>query len=146
MNIDNLLFERVLVFKYKSKNSFGVCVMKYNYYFKIEKKFKRAFKDCILTPEKVKELDLWNWKIILNGNTRKNLKEEKRKMAIPKGKERITITIHKETKQLLDNLLALHSEHLTYSNLVEIAIVFYAKACNNEIEKLEAETEKGDLN
>ena len=67
-------------------------------------------------------------------------------MAIPKGKERITITIHKETKQLLDNLLSLHSEPLTYSNLVEISIVFYAKACNKEIEKLEAETKEGEIN
>ena len=66
MNIDNLLFEKVLVFKYTSKSSFGICVMKYTHYLKVEKKFKRAFKDCniyfieecILTPEKVKELDL----------------------------------------------------------------------------------------
>lgn len=68
-------------------------------------------------------------------------------MAVPKGKERITITIHKESKQLLDNLLALHSEPLTYSNMFEIALLFYAKACNNEIDKLEAsEKEKGEKN
>lgn len=60
-------------------------------------------------------------------------------MAVPKGKERITITIHKESKQLLDNLLSLHSEPLTYSNMFEIALLFYAKACMGEINKLEKE-------
>ena len=60
-------------------------------------------------------------------------------MAVPKGKERITITIHKESKKLVEQLLALHSEPLTYSNLFEIALVFYAKACMGEIAKLEAE-------
>lgn len=58
-------------------------------------------------------------------------------MAIPKGKERITITIHTEAKQLIDNLLSLHSEKLSYSKLVEISLLFYAKACMNEIGKLE---------
>ena len=57
-------------------------------------------------------------------------------MAVAKGKERITITIHKESKQLLDNLLALHSEPLTYSNMFEIALLFYAKGCSKEIEKI----------
>ncbi len=60
-------------------------------------------------------------------------------MAIPKGKERITITIHKESKQLMQQLLALHSEPLSCSNLLEIALLFYAKACMGEINKLEAE-------
>ena len=67
-------------------------------------------------------------------------------MAVPKGKERITITIHKESKQLLDNLLALHSEPLTYSNMFEIALIFYAKACNNEIDKLEASEKEKEKN
>ena len=58
-------------------------------------------------------------------------------MAVPKGKERITITIHKESKKLLEQLLALHSEPLSYSNLFEISLVFYAKACMGEIDKLE---------
>ena len=44
-------------------------------------------------------------------------------MAIPKGKIRMAITIHKESKQLLDNLLSLHSEPLTYSNMFEIALL-----------------------
>ena len=68
-------------------------------------------------------------------------------MAIPKGKIRMAITIHKESKQLLDNLLSLHSEPLTYSNMFEIALLFYAKACNNEINRLEAsEKEKEKKN
>ncbi len=58
-------------------------------------------------------------------------------MAIPEGKERITITIHKESKKLLDQLLALHSDKLSYSNLLEIALIFYAKSCMNEINRLE---------
>lgn len=63
-------------------------------------------------------------------------------MAIPKGKERITITIHKETKQLLNSLLSLHSESFTTSNMFEIALIFYAKACMGEIDNLEANEEK----
>lgn len=58
-------------------------------------------------------------------------------MAVPKGKERITITIHAESKKLAEQLLALHSEPLTYSNLFEIALIFYAKTCMGEIDKLE---------
>lgn len=58
-------------------------------------------------------------------------------MAVQKGKERITITIHNESKKLAEQLLALHSEPLTYSNLFEIALIFYAKACMGEIDKLE---------
>ena len=58
-------------------------------------------------------------------------------MAVPKGKERITITIHKESKKLVEQLLALHSDPLSYSNLFEIALIFYAKACMGEIDKLE---------
>ena len=60
-------------------------------------------------------------------------------MAVPKGKERITITIHKESKNLVKQLLALHSEPLSYSNLFEIALIFYAKACMEKIDKLEAQ-------
>lgn len=63
-------------------------------------------------------------------------------MAIPKGKERITITIHKETKQLLNSLLSLHSKPLTTSNMVEIALILYAKMCMEEIDNLEANEEK----
>lgn len=60
-------------------------------------------------------------------------------MAIPEGKERITITIHKETKKLIDELLALHSEKFTYSNMVEIALLFYSKMCMEKIDNLEAQ-------
>ena len=66
-------------------------------------------------------------------------------MAVPKGKERITITIHKESKKLLEQLLALHSEPLSYSNLLEIALIFYAKACMGKIDKREKE-EKEKIN
>ena len=60
-------------------------------------------------------------------------------MAIPENKERITITIHKESKKLVEELLSLHSEPLSYSNLFEIALIFYAKACLGELNKLEAQ-------
>lgn len=46
-------------------------------------------------------------------------------MSIPKNKERITITIHKETRQLLDELASLH-EKSSYSNIVEVACLYYA--------------------
>ena len=46
-------------------------------------------------------------------------------MAVPKNKERITITIHKETRQLLDELASLH-EKSSYSNAVEVALYYYA--------------------
>ena len=45
-------------------------------------------------------------------------------MAVPKNKERITITIHKETRQLLDELASLH-EKSSYSNIVEVALIYY---------------------
>ena len=64
-------------------------------------------------------------------------------MAIPKNKTRITITIHKETKNLLDELLALH-DNLSASNLIEVALYCYASILN---EKLEQQTkEKGEKN
>ena len=46
-------------------------------------------------------------------------------MAVPKTKQRITITIHNETKQLLDELAPLH-EKSSYSNIVEVACLYYA--------------------
>lgn len=46
-------------------------------------------------------------------------------MAVPKTKQRITITIHNETKQLLDELASLH-EKSSYSNIVEVALYYYA--------------------
>lgn len=45
-------------------------------------------------------------------------------MAVPKTKQRITITIHNETKQLLDELASLH-EKSSYSNIVEVALIYY---------------------
>lgn len=46
-------------------------------------------------------------------------------MAVPKTKQRITITIHNETKGLLDELASLH-ENSSYSNVVEVALYYYA--------------------
>ena len=54
-------------------------------------------------------------------------------MAIPKDKVRIAISIHKETKDLMDELLPLHQEKFTYSNLIEIALLFYAKALETKL-------------
>lgn len=62
-------------------------------------------------------------------------------MAIPKGKQRITITIHNETRALLDELSSLH-ENSTYSNVVEVALYFYAKMIES---KLNPEESKGDV-
>ena len=59
-------------------------------------------------------------------------------MAIPKGKQRIVITIHNETKDMMNELLSLH-DNLTYSNLIEIALYCYA---NLVTEKLENDKEK----
>ena len=55
-------------------------------------------------------------------------------MAIPKGKQRIQITIHNETKDLMNELLSLH-DNLTYSNLIEIALYCYANLLTTQIEK-----------
>ena len=61
-------------------------------------------------------------------------------MYIPKGKTRIAITIHNETKDLMNELLSLHDK-FTYSNLIEVALMFYAKALeqkmNNQTEDKE---------
>ena len=59
-------------------------------------------------------------------------------MAIPKGKQRIMITIHNETKDMMNELLSLH-DNLTYSNLIEMALYCYA---NLVAAKLEDDTEK----
>lgn len=68
-------------------------------------------------------------------------------MAIPKDKQRIVITIHKESKKLLDQLLALHDRSIkTYSQLLEVSLIYYAKACMSEIDRLDAENKKGDEN
>ena len=59
-------------------------------------------------------------------------------MSIPKGKQRLTITIYNETKDMMNELLSLHN-NLTYSNLIEIALYCYA---NLVTAKLEDDTEK----
>ena len=63
-------------------------------------------------------------------------------MAIPESKQRITITIHKETKNLLEELLSLH-DNLTASNLIEIALYCYASLVNEKLEQ--QNKEKGDV-
>ena len=66
-------------------------------------------------------------------------------MSVPKGKTRITITLHEETKQLMDELLSLHS-NMTYSVLVEVSLLCYAKLVQNRLDEEtkndEAEKEK----
>ena len=59
-------------------------------------------------------------------------------MPIPKGKQRIQITIHNETKDLMNELLSLH-DNLTYSNLIEITLYCYANLLNEKLEQ------KGDV-
>lgn len=61
-------------------------------------------------------------------------------MAIPKGKQRITITIHNETKALLEELSSLH-EKSSYSNVIEVALYFYAQMLEKH---LNPEENKGD--
>lgn len=61
-------------------------------------------------------------------------------MAIPKNKVRLTITIHKESKELLEQLLALHNS--SYSEVLEYALYFYGKALTESIESIEKGEEK----
>ena len=63
-------------------------------------------------------------------------------MAIPKGKQRIVITIHNETRSLLDELSSLH-EKSSYSNVIEVALYFYAKMIESHINP---EGNKGEEN
>lgn len=64
---------------------------------------------------------------------------------VAKDKTRIMITIHKETKNLLDELLSLHS-NMTYSNIIEVSLLCYGKLLTEHLEKEankeEAEKEK----
>jgi len=55
-------------------------------------------------------------------------------MAVPKDKTRVTITIHKETKTLMDELLSLHS-NMSYSTLVEVSLLCYGKLVSSQLEK-----------
>ena len=57
-------------------------------------------------------------------------------MAIPKWKQRLTITIHNETKDMMNELLSLH-DNLTYSNLIEIALYCYANLVTAKLENNE---------
>ena len=83
---------------------------------------------------KLKEYLEWKHSKKLNGR-RKEI------MAIPKGKERIAITIHKETKELMNELLSLH-DRFSYSNLIEVALMFYAKALETKLNNQTQEKEK----
>ena len=56
-------------------------------------------------------------------------------MAVPKDKTRLTITIHKETKQLMDELLSLHS-NMTYSVLVDGRHIVITRGWNGIQNKL----------
>ena len=66
MNLDNLLFEKVMIIKYQSANTHGVMVVRQSHYLKKIKKFQKIFKDCniyymsecVLTPEIIKEQGL----------------------------------------------------------------------------------------
>ena len=67
-------------------------------------------------------------------------------MAVPKDKTRLTITIHKETKTLMDELLSLHS-NMSYSVLVEVSLLCYGKIVTNQLEKeTNNEEAKGEEN
>ena len=61
-------------------------------------------------------------------------------MYIPKGKTRIAITIHNETKDLMNELLTLHDK-FTYSNLIEVTLMFYAKALEQKMNNQSKEKE-----
>ena len=65
-----------------------------------------------------------------------------RNVPIPKDKVRIAISIHKETKELMNELLSLHSESFTYSNLIEIALMFYARAVSKKLDNQTNEKER----
>lgn len=60
-------------------------------------------------------------------------------MAVAKNKVRITITIHKETKELLDSLIPLHKEELSYSNLIEVCVMYYGKAIQHQLDEINDE-------
>ena len=66
MNIDNLLYENVVIIKYETAHGTGMMIVKVAWYNKQIKKFQRLFKDCniyymsecVLTPEVIKELNI----------------------------------------------------------------------------------------
>lgn len=66
MNIDNLIYEKVLIIKWESDHTEGCMIVKEEWYNKKIKKFQKAFKECniyymsecVLTPEVIKEMNL----------------------------------------------------------------------------------------
>ena len=66
MNIDKLLYEKVIVIKYETTHASGLMIVRVDWYNKQIKKFQRLFKDCniyymsecVLTPDIVKELNI----------------------------------------------------------------------------------------
>lgn len=65
-------------------------------------------------------------------------------MAIGKNKKRLAISLHNETIKLMDSLLPLHKGELTYSNLIEISLYYYAKGIGARLDEINAELNKGD--
>lgn len=63
-------------------------------------------------------------------------------MAIGKNKIRLAISLHKETKELMNSLLSLHREGFTYSNLIEKALCFYADVIQKELDQINEESKK----
>ena len=65
-------------------------------------------------------------------------------MSIAKDKRRMSITIHNATKELMDQLLSLHS-NMTYSILIEVSLMCYAKLVQNRLDtELEAKEGESD--
>ena len=66
MNVDKLLYEKVLIIKYETAHAEGLMIVKVDWYNKQIKKFQRLFKDCniyymsecVLTPDILKELNI----------------------------------------------------------------------------------------
>ena len=66
MNVDKLLYEKVIIIKYECAHSEGIMIVLTEWYNKKIKQFQRRFKDCniyymsecVLTPEVVKELGI----------------------------------------------------------------------------------------
>lgn len=54
---------------------------------------------------------------------------------VKKGKVRITISIHKETLSLINELLPLHNERTTKSDIVEVALLHYGERAIAGIDK-----------
>ena len=57
-------------------------------------------------------------------------------MSIGKNKVRMAISIHKETKELMNSLLPLHKEGCTYSNLIESALYSYARIVQKQLDDI----------